>query len=319
MRNKTTILIWLMALCVWSPWAIAVFDKGKPASSTSLRNSNPEILANWSALEDAIDREHSFSTGGTVAEQGEHTQGSARSFFTDTEPTTQVDGGFFESTDLGSLWFDTNSSPDNQFNVLTVADGAGNDTWTPVSDEIIAVLLAANRVFVGTLGVTGNFAVNTDKFTVAAATGNTVVAGTLGVTGVATVGSLADGTALTTSAAPSADAEIANMKYVDDQILSAIPLFARVKALVKFDSTGSIEGTSFNITSVVRNSTGVYTITWDTPFADVNYILSVTPEEANRSVRYTSEAVGTVKIETRSSSSGSVSNTGCSVIAYGNQ
>ena len=37
-----------------------------------------------------------------------------------------------------------------------------------------------------TLDVTGNVAVNTHKFTVAAASGNTVVAGTLAVTGVAT-------------------------------------------------------------------------------------------------------------------------------------
>ena len=38
--------------------------------------------------------------------------------------------------------------------------------------------------FSGNLGVTGDFAVNTNKFNVAAATGNTLVAGTLGVTGV---------------------------------------------------------------------------------------------------------------------------------------
>ena len=46
-----------------------------------------------------------------------------------------------------------------------------------------------------TLGVTGDFAVNTSKFTVAASTGNTVVAGTLGVTGAIT-GSLAGGNSL---------------------------------------------------------------------------------------------------------------------------
>ena len=37
-------------------------------------------------------------------------------------------------------------------------------------------------VVAGTLGVTSDVAVNTNKFTVAASTGNTVVAGTLGVT-----------------------------------------------------------------------------------------------------------------------------------------
>ncbi len=156
------------------------FDKDKPASTTSLRNSNPEILANWSALEDAINREHSFSTGGTVAAQGQHTQGSAKAFSQATAPATQVDGGAFAATDLGSIWVDTD---DNAVYVLT----ATTPTWTPVSAEIIATLLAANRIFGGTLGVTGDFDVNTDKFNVTAASGNTTVAGTLGVTGATTL------------------------------------------------------------------------------------------------------------------------------------
>jgi hypothetical protein len=70
----------------------------------------------------------------------------------------------------------------------------------------------------GALTNTGNFTLNTDKFTVDAATGNVVVAGTLAVTGVATLG---DGSKMATSAAPTADAELANMKYVNDQITAA--------------------------------------------------------------------------------------------------
>ena len=115
------------------------FDKDKPAASTSLRNSNPEILANWSAIETAADREHEFSTGGTVADQFHHKKGSARAFFQDAEPGARADGTAFTSEDLGSLWFDSNASPDNQFNVLT----ATTPTWTPVSTEIIAVAVAA--------------------------------------------------------------------------------------------------------------------------------------------------------------------------------
>ena len=49
-----------------------------------------------------------------------------------------------------------------------------------VTQESPAVL------FVGTLGATGDFAINTNKFMVTAASGNTVVAGTLDVTGAAT-------------------------------------------------------------------------------------------------------------------------------------
>lgn len=43
------------------------------------------------------------------------------------------------------------------------------------------------HTFTSTLGVTGNFAVNTNKFTVAASSGNTAVAGTLDVTGATTL------------------------------------------------------------------------------------------------------------------------------------
>jgi hypothetical protein len=48
------------------------------------------------------------------------------------------------------------------------------------------VTLSGGIDVTGALGVDGNFDVNTDKFTVASATGNTAVAGTLGVTGVTT-------------------------------------------------------------------------------------------------------------------------------------
>ncbi|MCC6889610.1 MAG: hypothetical protein IT536_13835 [Hyphomicrobiales bacterium] len=43
--------------------------------------------------------------------------------------------------------------------------------------------ITGNSSIAGTLGVSGNVAVNTDKFTVAAASGNTAIAGTLAVTG----------------------------------------------------------------------------------------------------------------------------------------
>lgn len=46
-----------------------------------------------------------------------------------------------------------------------------------------ATSLVANTVVTGTFGASGNVAINTDKLTVAAASGNTVVAGTLAVNG----------------------------------------------------------------------------------------------------------------------------------------
>jgi len=72
-----------------------------------------------------------------------------------------------------------------------------------------------------TITGSGNLTINTDKFTVTAASGNTLVAGTLDVTGAAEitgVATLGDASLLKTSAAPTTDAMIVNMKYVDDQI-----------------------------------------------------------------------------------------------------
>jgi len=74
--------------------------------------------------------------------------------------------------------------------VNDAAPGACQDvgmTWngstTLTSSRIIA---GTSCTMSGTLAVTGNVAVNTDKFTVTAASGNTLVAGTLAVTGAPT-------------------------------------------------------------------------------------------------------------------------------------
>lgn len=63
---------------------------------------------------------------------------------------------------------------------------AANDMRDGVSGVDLVKYTAGAVVISGTLAASGNFAINTDKFTVTAASGNTVVAGTLGVTGAAT-------------------------------------------------------------------------------------------------------------------------------------
>ena len=54
------------------PYLINAWNKNKPAATTALNTSNPEILANWAALETAIGQDHEFSTGGSNS--GKHTQ-----------------------------------------------------------------------------------------------------------------------------------------------------------------------------------------------------------------------------------------------------
>ncbi len=68
----------------------------------------------------------------------------SRLIASDTEPSARTDSTAFTSTDHGSIWFDTNSSPDNIMYVLTAF---GGPTWTPISTEVIATLLASARIF----------------------------------------------------------------------------------------------------------------------------------------------------------------------------
>lgn len=85
----------------------------------------------------------------------------------------------------------------------TISDGNGNDSSLQLSNaaaaltgtldvtgnvtvntnKFIVTAASGNTTVAGTLGVAGDFAVATNKLTVAAATGNTAVAGTLSVTG----------------------------------------------------------------------------------------------------------------------------------------
>jgi hypothetical protein len=55
------------------------------------------------------------------------------------------------------------------------------------TDKFTVAAASGNTVIAGTAAIAGNVAVNTDKFTVAAASGNTLVAGTLAVTGASTL------------------------------------------------------------------------------------------------------------------------------------
>lgn len=76
--------------------------------------------------------------------------GAARIFFQDASPTTRYDGSTLTADDNGSLWIDTNSTPDNQFNFLSDFSGP---TWTPISTEVIATLLASARVFAAVMSI----------------------------------------------------------------------------------------------------------------------------------------------------------------------
>lgn len=265
---KKSVLISIIFLCftfcMWAgthdPWDGTKWSITSPDIDQPYGNSYKEIYDLRKGVAIRMNKEH--ETLATSSAGGVHKQGSARAFFQDAAPATQVDGSAFDSGDLGSLWFDSNSSIDNQFHVLT----ATTPTWTPVSTEIIAFLLASNRTFAGTLTVTGestfnnhvnlgagddligsstsDIAFNSTKFTVAGATGNTGVGGTLGVTGNTTVG----GT-LTVTGTSTFNSHI-NLGAADDLIGSSTSdiIFNTNKFTVAGDSGNTAVGGTLGVT-----------------------------------------------------------------------
>lgn len=282
-KNKEHLYFVLALLCVWFPLLMGAWDKDKPASSTSLRSSNPEILANQSALETSFGNEHEFSTGGTNS--GDHIQGSARSFSQATAPATQIDGGAFASTDLGSLWVDTD---DNAIYILT----ATTPTWTPVSTEIIATLLGSARTFGDTLTIT-----NTLTASAAATIGTTLdVSGNIDPTTYETTnGGFLDEDAMGSDAADKVASQQSIKAYVDNEILASDYIS---KAWGYIDTPTTLL-TVRNISGVTNPDTGQYVVSWTTSFSSANYVVVVTPEDATntRIPRIEARAAGSVTIQ----------------------
>lgn len=149
MKNRELLVLILILLCFWAPVFMGAFDKDKPSSATSLRDSNPEILANWSALETAITQDHEFSTGGTNS--GEHKQ--IKFNVPITTPTNAANKGWLYSKDVSSVveahWLDE-SGNELQFT-------SGGDLFSSAGLTVTGASTVAGTASVGgTLDVTGN-------------------------------------------------------------------------------------------------------------------------------------------------------------------
>ena len=211
--NLIAVMIVFWAACLvcngdtHTPWDGTAWDTASPDIDQLIGNHYKELYDLRKGVGIRMDKEH--ETLATSSAGGVHKQGSARAFWQDAAPTTQIDGSAWDSGDTGSLWFDTNATPDNLFYVLT--DSSGDGTWTKISVSLVAEIIAAAHSWadvqtfdlqtVHTLGIlsndditlgagddlvgsaTSNILINTNKFTVAGDTGNTLVAGTLDVSG----------------------------------------------------------------------------------------------------------------------------------------
>jgi len=117
-----------------------------------------------------------------------------------------------------------------------------------------------SAVFAGTLAVAGNFTLNTNKFSVVAASGNTAIAGTLGVTGAATLsstlaltGDLAINTNKFSVAAASGNTLIAGTLGVTGAITG------NLTGNVTGDVTGNVTGSSGSCTGLAATATALAT------------------------------------------------------------
>lgn len=91
------------------------------------------------------------------------------------------------------------------------------------------------------------------------------------------------------------------------------------KAWVAFDDAGNIQG-SFNVSSVAMASTGLFEITWDTDFANTNYVaVGSTIDQSDQTVVcFTGKAVGSIEARIFNTNDGQV-NRDTMVVAFGNQ
>jgi hypothetical protein len=88
-----------------------------------------------------------------------------------------------------------------------------------------------------------------------------------------------------------------------------------VKAFVRANSSGTILGTAFNVTSVVRASDGVYTVTFTTPMASANYVALATSGVAAVVVSFAAVSTGVCTVASYLPSSGYY-NAGFSLVIF---
>lgn len=344
------------------PWDGTTWGVTAPDIDQAHGNAYKEIYDLRKGVALRMNKEH--VTLATSSAGGEHKQGSAVAWHLATAsiPALQPDATALAATDNGRLWHDITT---DIFYVLDdYSDPTVDGGWVPMghylgdiainTDKFTVARATGNTLVAGTFEATGastltgavgaaasitlgagadligsstsDITINTNKFTVAGDTGNTVIAGTLTQQGVAT---LADTSALATSGAPAADAQIANKKYVDDQKAT---VDQRCKAWVNFtgraDNGACTVNDSFNVTSVTRTGTGLYTITWDTDFADAHYVWVGSGHKTSSSIfirgddAYADGADQTASVAyiVCTTHAGDDSDPGrCRIIAFGNQ
>ena len=165
------------------------------------------------------------------------------------------------------------------------------------TNKFAVTAASGNTVVAGTLDVTGDVAVNTDKFQVTAASGNTVVAGTLAVTGATTLTGALTAPSITGNAiATQSDQETGTSTTTAVSPGRQHFHQSAAKCWLKCDNAGNLANPSYNITSVTDTGTGVVTVNIATDFSSAVYVPIAVGDAAHLSIGITSLAAGSFVI-----------------------
>lgn len=219
-------------------------DIGVPLSTESTKLGDDRIRENSRSTQEFLNVDHVADLiGNTVdsADSGYHTNVH---LVEQSAPTAVADTGIIYSKDTAGA------------TELYYKDDSGNEIQLTIGGKIQGTSLADNSVDEDVIQLNNNSYLTTV---------DNAGTGTIDMikVGANDLPTLLDGSEMASDAAPTEDEGIVNKKYVDDR-----PIW------VNFDGdTGTINA-SQGIASVVRNSSGTYTITWSTSFADVNYAIA---------------------------------------------
>ncbi len=323
-----------------------------PIDHTTIGDVPGEIRKLKTSTKTQIDREHEIPVDGD-ATGGEHSLGSSVLYMGTSAPTNRPDGSTAlasNNIDKGRLWLDTNytppalkywsgsawvtmgilvvgASPSQCFLISTTAEDS--DGGREVQIRAKGTQSGAEVTTLGYIEFSHDGASDDQKGKVAivlndgddsdAPSKKAIEFISTGKVGVANSLAVLDEDNMISDDAEVLATQQSIKKYIDDQIVAnAANSNSLAKGWALVASNGTL-GTNYNVSGVVRNSAGKYTISWDTDFASANYVVFVTTSvESQLSPLYSSQLAGSIDIWFNTNGAG-YTDAAFHVIAFGAQ
>lgn len=231
MKREKIITLCILVLITWLPYLLAAWDKDLPDGDVALRTGDDDIRTNNTAIETALDQDHDFTTGST--QTGRH---NMCTFLETANLGTGAEGVpiLGAQTAGGKAELTFTDEDDNDIQLTSKGNRLANDTYFTATNNAgsgsvnlfkattgdalsipVATSFSQNLTMANSKSLTVETLIAVDSTGLLLQNDTPATVITIGDNGTAT---LADSSQLATSAAPTADADIANKKYVDDQI-----------------------------------------------------------------------------------------------------